>query len=124
MLPRLRAGDWLFVDPRPDRLRVGDLVVFRRRGANVAHRVLTLHPPREMGDAARIAGTFRADQVVGRVVAVVGERGTIEIRGWWARVAGRALAVRGGTRLVLRKLMPGRPAAPGTRATQDKEGDS
>ncbi len=40
MLPIFREGDELIVEPQPESIRVGDVVVYRRAGRSVVHRVV------------------------------------------------------------------------------------
>jgi len=81
MLPLLRAGDVLVIEPaRASSLRAGD-VAFARRAADgtwVAHRVLATAPLILRGDSCGDDdGALASDDVVGRVVAF--RRGTVRV---------------------------------------------
>jgi len=79
MVPFLQPGDRVLAGP-PDEVRPGDLVVFRRDGRWIVHRVLEARGDLllEGGDRVGPTGLLPADQVIGRVVAV--RRGGRELK--------------------------------------------
>lgn len=114
MLPLLREGDQLLVAHSCEKLRQGDLVVFRRAGKLVVHRVIRFN----LGVTGRIPITkgdnvphydapVQADELVGRVVQV--RRGarllSLDNRVW--RVSGWLIARVTAAGIGLRKRMPG-----------------
>lgn len=103
MEPAFSEGDWLVVQAHPARLRFGDVVALRRGDHVVAHRVVGVKPPREMGDAMTWATTFTTTDVVGRVDATVRHGRTVSLRTPLARFNALVAATRGWARLVSRK---------------------
>jgi hypothetical protein len=99
MAPTITDGDTITVEPvAPARLRRGDVVLVRRRGAVVAHRLVARRrkPDGELdlllrGDAADgdDAPVLAAD-VLGRVVEVERAGGRSRPSSWNARLAARA----------------------------------
>lgn len=73
MAPLLRAGDRILVEPCADRIRWGDVIVFRSPAGPTVHRVLGIRrdtvPPQiiEKGDANPFAGSIALTAVSGRV---------------------------------------------------------
>ena len=92
MAPLLRPGDAVWAEPAlPASLRRGDVIVVRRAGGLVTHRLVALGDGEwyTKGDNARhLDPPVTADAILGRVVAI--ERGgdRIELRGrQWAIVS-------------------------------------
>lgn len=93
MRPLLRAGDSVLVVHSREGIRRGDVVVFRDKGRQVAHRVLRI----VNGDAGSVLSTrgdsvrrsdapVPAQKIVGRVVAIRrdGRRIRLDTAGWRA----------------------------------------
>lgn len=105
MTPNIHPGDWLLGE-RGAPYRFGDVVIIDRGDRWVAHRVIRVGRGSgwEMGDATPSASPFRTDQVIARVVTIVGALGSqrdltscsARARGWlWAtRLLFRHLAGR------------------------------
>jgi hypothetical protein len=86
MAPTLGDGDWLRVAPL-DGARPGDLVVARRAGILVAHRLIRLDGQMAVtqGDACAAPDSpLRTEALLGRVVAVR--------RRWWQRLLAKVRA--------------------------------
>lgn len=118
MAPFLRGGEILTIEPlNPERLRIGDLVFFRKRGLPepAVHRVIRIRHAGEGGILVQTQGDALnlpdepvvLGDVLGkvRVVEREGDGGTSELDlakwtwrslGWWTacRKKGRALLVR------------------------------
>jgi signal peptidase I len=103
MHPTIRNGDAITVVPLgTSPLRVGDVVLYRRGPAAIAHRVIRVQsaPGRSVGlvlrgDAAHSCdGPIHLAQVLGRVLSVErdGRRVHLDLMGpAWSRAVGRAL---------------------------------
>ena len=77
MWPAIAIGDRVLVEKVPwDRIRFGDIVVFRRNGSLAVHRVLAKRNVKsrdyvlEKGDAVLKWGLVPADSIVGRVRSI------------------------------------------------------
>lgn len=77
MLPLASDGDLVIVDPRTPRF--GEIGVFQVGSRQVVHRVVwrSTDGGREMGDNARRARHYANEHVIGRVVSVVRQDGTV-----------------------------------------------
>jgi hypothetical protein len=115
MLPSLPVGSSLVIRSQAgSRCAVGDVVVFKREGRLVAHRLLLAWGRGyvERGDGVSSAGHVRADAILGRVVTVRRPDGrTLDLDTSAARRAGRRAAaasllrwVRGGLLAPFRRL--------------------
>jgi hypothetical protein len=102
MVPLIRSGGFLRVEAvKPERLRLGDVIVYRVGELLVAHRLVR---KRREGGSLRLlskgdAFSWRAgeevapEQVLGRVTTVRGRRGReIRIDAGWGRVLSLILA--------------------------------
>jgi signal peptidase I len=104
MEPFLAGGDVLTIEPAQGSvLRVGDVVLFRRRGtaAPAIHRIVSLsHGIRTRGDALRMADeAVPADDILGRVRLVEKPDGQRrDLASWRWRVAGAWIARTGNLR--------------------------
>jgi signal peptidase I len=85
MEPTLRFGQLVHVDPDPDRVGVGDIVVFRPPSNATSNACAAEQTPTRA--CSRSAATTEPVQFIKRVVAVGGDRLVIE--GGRARVNGR-----------------------------------
>jgi hypothetical protein len=103
MLPLLRAGDLLTIEPADaGALKRNDIAVFARDGGLVAHRVLSTAPLVTRGDGcASSDGVVPRSAVLGRVCAF--ERHGVRVRldrslgralSWLSRLVGALLARR------------------------------
>jgi hypothetical protein len=85
MRPLIREGDRLHIDPRPGRLCLGDVLIYRHQGKFIAHRFIALRKSgREAqeaqlmlkGDAVpRSDPPLLREQIIGRVAGVEGVEG-------------------------------------------------
>ena len=99
MAPLIRHGDRLEIDHDPGELRPGDVVVFRREGALVAHRLIRcdrIGPGERLvtrGDGcAALDPPVARSQVIGRVTRVWGPERSLALESPWWRWFGRSLA--------------------------------
>lgn len=100
MLPLIRESSSIGVEPlaQGEELKVGDIALFNRSACFIAHRIIgkvrkgnTLYYT-EKGDRGLSVTTISRDQVVGKVVRIYTDKGTIHLKGpLWStvnRVAG------------------------------------
>ncbi len=85
MYPTIRQADEVLVDrTRSDKVRFGDIVVFRRNGMLMTHRALGKHEFRgkcyflEKGDANLGSSLVPAKKVIGRVTIIRNSSGTLQ----------------------------------------------
>jgi len=101
MLPTLRPGQLLAVDFAPQRLAVGDMLVFRQVDMLLVHRLLGSARPLEGHRRLRTRGDgvlnldppVELDRVVGRVVAIENDGCWRSVRQRPARIYARLLAL-------------------------------
>ena len=97
MEPALRDGDRVEVSPAaPSDLRPGDLVVFRAGDSLVVHRLLLADAAGflEMGDNRALGARYPWPRRIGRVTAVLGAGGRVDLGTPEARRGARAIAGR------------------------------
>lgn len=91
MAPLIRHGDTVVIQHGDVPLRIGDVVVAKRQGAIVVHRLVhsEMEEGRERfltrGDACRdIDPPVRRDQIIGKVVEIRSSEGRVRLdSGWW-----------------------------------------
>ena len=94
MAPLIRHGDTVVIEHGDVPLRIGDVVVAKRRGAIVAHRLVhsEMEEGRERfltrGDACGVIDPpVRRDQIIGKVVEVRSSEGRVRLDSrWWRGV--------------------------------------
>ena len=100
MFPLIREGDRILVECCSTGIRRGDIIVFRRKGRFIAHRVLRMHreAPEPIfitkGDnALHTDPPIQAKEIVGRVLAIrKGSREISLVTPFW-RASGRVIAL-------------------------------
>lgn len=98
MRPTLEPGAILRVDFAPGRLRFGDLVIVRREGFLVVHRLVSSPGGargrlKTRGDGRlELDAAFEAARVVGRVTGVLREGRWRSLEGAWPRAYARCVA--------------------------------
>lgn len=122
MRPLLRVGDVVVVQPiDPRTLQPGEVVVVRRGGEWITHRLVTVdeHGWHTHGDNTRyVDETAREDQLVGRVIAIERADQTIDLQQpRWRAIDRRINRVQ---RVQLRMFATARTmsSAPSTRLTR------
>lgn len=78
MLPFIQAGDYVLVSHGERRIGCGDIVVFRKEGELIAHRVIGIDPSAQTGPAVYTRGDnsslpdplLNPGDILGRVVAL------------------------------------------------------
>jgi hypothetical protein len=89
MLPLIRESSSIGVEPlaQGEELKVGDIALFNRNDCFIAHRIIgkvrngTALYYKEKGDHGFSVSTINQDQVVGRVVRIYTDAGTINVAG-------------------------------------------
>jgi len=113
MLPTLRAGDLVVVDPALEP-RIGQIAVFRCGPRLVVHRVISRGIGRQMGDNTRRADRFDGGDVVGVVIAFQRDGSTFRLQTGRARIIGLALTARGVVRLAASRMVTRSNSSPST----------
>lgn len=119
MSPMIRPEDRVLIERvEPERVQLGDIIVFKSSGDWVAHRVVGRRRLRgelafrEKGDLNYSWGLVRAGDVLGRVSAVQRNGSTINLLSWRGRSVQVALALHSAgplmTRRRLRRVLRGR----------------
>lgn len=86
MIPSLKPGDELFIVPRPDSYKRGDIAVFLSGGKFFSHRVLLslrlgrYHYLLEKGDANRSGSIISYEKAIGLVTEVRRDEETFFLR--------------------------------------------
>lgn len=100
MWPVIKKGDQVLVEKVPwDKVRFGDIVVFRRAGNLAVHRALGKRQMNgqwylvEKGDALLWPGLVPAGEVVGRVLSIQSSRNTTNAISGCGRILQLALAL-------------------------------
>ncbi|GEM_PF-2456939 len=114
MTPLLAPGDEILVEPLPDTLRAGDVVLFRSAETFVAHRVLQARRRRKVPSVAvkgdhSLQGpeTLARSDLLGLVVARCRGSSTLDLRSPPQRAVGTALALASPWAVRLASWMPG-----------------
>jgi signal peptidase I len=100
MSPLLMPGDQIIVVPTsPETLRAGDLVLVRASGFWLAHRLIGKRIQNRKtrwitkGDNCSLADQiWSTDEMCGIITAVRTSFGCINLRSWWTKTTGLALA--------------------------------
>ena len=99
-MPLIHPGDHVLINKvKAEHIGHGDIVVFRRGGSMIVHRVLKkLRTDKgicfiEKGDNARGRGIFNADNVIGRVTMVKGSQKLFSLNSPFSRLTSRVLSV-------------------------------
>jgi signal peptidase I len=96
----MQAGDQVLISRiMAEHIGRGDVVVFKRGGSMIVHRVLKkLRTDKgicfiEKGDNTRGRGIFNAENVIGRVTVVKGNQKLFSLNSSFSRLTSRALSV-------------------------------
>lgn len=106
------AGDLLHIDAAPLKtIRVGDVVLFRRDGHIIAHRLVKKERESglliEKGDSKYMPYVLDADSIWGKVVAIEHEGVTISLESAIERVRGRLIAYKSYFKYILINFLSG-----------------
>jgi len=100
MTPLIHLGDQVLVSRVvSEHIRSGDIVLFRRDGDMIVHRVLKRHRTdkgigfSEKGDNTLTSGLIEADKIIGRVIMVKGGRKMLGFGSPVGRLTNLALSV-------------------------------
>ena len=100
MMPLIQPGDQVLISRViAEHIGRGDIIVFKRGGSMIVHRVLKkLCTDKgicfiEKGDNSRGRGIFSADNVIGRVIMVKGDQKLFSLNSLFIRLTSRALSV-------------------------------
>jgi len=116
MEPIISSGDNVLISAvTAGDISPGEIIVFRRNGSLIGHRVLKKRCTGdgicfiEKGDNSDIYGSFQGDDVIGRVIAVKGGKKFLSLNTVPGRLAGKVLLVWFfGTSAVRNRLDPSR----------------
>jgi signal peptidase I len=111
MVPLIQPGDQVLINKvMAAHIGCGDIVVFRRGGSMIVHRILKkLHTDKgicfiEKGDNSPSRGIFSADKVIGRVAMVKGNNKLFRLNSPFSRLTSQALSVWFyGTNVIIKK---------------------
>jgi signal peptidase I len=100
MMPLIQPGDQVLISKViAEHISHGDIIVFKRGGSMIVHRVLKkIRTDKgicfiEKGDNSRGRGTFSADKVIGRVTVVKGSEKLYSLNSPFSRLTSQALSV-------------------------------
>jgi signal peptidase I len=117
MQPAVRRGSRVLVErTEPDKIRFGDIIVFKKNNLLIVHRVIgkyNLAEKRffvEKGDASLISSLVHSGDIIGRVTAIQNDLGILNIIAGTTRIRQLALAAVSFTSLelylILKSFLP------------------